>query len=129
MALWLCAVTSACCAESTRQKSVIPVWSAEVVNDLGGSRKLGAPFLIDSNRAGILFLDNQRLLVYEVRLDLSHLSSRESPDQSSSFILHSSIIDANSGRVVNNKDWGTRPHESAIYVSSGGILVRKLSRL
>jgi hypothetical protein len=80
--------------------------------------------LIDKNRAGITFLDEEKLLVYEVDVNTGRLSSRESPDVSSPYRLRARVFDIHSGKIIVSKEWGTRVHGSAIQVTSGGVLVR-----
>lgn len=72
----------------------------------------------------VTFLDNRRLIAYEVAVDSGRFSSREGPGISSSFRLHAYVLDATSGKMEFSKEWGTRPHESLILNTSGGILVR-----
>jgi len=103
---------------------MIPLWSKEVVPDLSRSRIFGRSLLLDSNRTGLVFLDDKQLFAYAVDHDLGQLSSRDSPEISSPFRLHLWLLDANSGNVVLTKDWGTRVHESDVRVTSGGVLVR-----
>ena len=74
--------------------------------------------------AGVTFLDNERLIAYAVDRDLGQLSSRESPEVSSPFRLHAWVVDANSGKMEAHKEWGTRVHDSAVQVTTGGVLVK-----
>lgn len=113
-------------AQSGTPECHIPIWSKEALADLRYTRTGVSPSLLplDSNRAGVVFLDNERLIVYEVGLDSGQLSSRKSPDISSSFRLRLSVLDANSGKLAFTKDWGTRAHDSAIHVTTGGVLVK-----
>ncbi len=77
-----------------------------------------------SSRNGVTFLDDQRLLVHDVIFDNHRLSSRESPDISSSFRLQVSVFDAKSGKSLLTREWGTRAHESSIQSTSGGLVVQ-----
>jgi hypothetical protein len=106
---------------STSPKS--PVWTSEVLSDLTGARNPGTPQLLDPNRAGLVYLDANRLLVHETDL-VSGLSSRASPNIQSAFLLHAVILDTLTGKILDTKDWPTRSRDSAIVVSSGAVLVR-----
>jgi hypothetical protein len=99
-----------------------PLWSREVVAEL--SRIPTIDPLLDNSRAGIIFLDEKRLIVYDVERDLSQLSSRTSPETSSPFRLHLVLLDTDSGKLELYKDWGTRLKDSAVQVTSGGVLVK-----
>jgi hypothetical protein len=120
--LWIFGIGYA--AESVSSDSAAPLWSADEIQDSILRRNGGAPLLIDSNRAGVTFLDNQRLLLHEALRDTGQLSSRQSPDISSSHRLHLSILEADSGKMVLVKDWGTRVHESSVQATTGGVLVQ-----
>ena len=122
LALWLGTIGWAYAAQSEAPDSV-PIWSREIVPDLSRTRNGGRPLLLDSNRAGVVFLKDQ-VIVYAVDHDLGQLSSRESPEMSSPFRLHVWLVDANSGKLVLAKDWGTRVHDSAIQVTTGGVLIK-----
>lgn len=110
-------------------ESALPIWRAEVLRQ--GSRASKGRNRIASiiaqmsphNSPGIIFLDDRRLIVYEV-LPTGTLSSRENPDSSSAFELHASVLDAATGTLLFTKDWGARSHDSSIQVTTGGILVR-----
>jgi len=92
--------------------------------DLSRARPGVAPDLFgSSNRAGVAFLDDEQLIVYAVE-PTGLFSSRQSPEISSAFRLRVSLLDAKSGKQVMTKDWGTRPHDSAVQITSGGVLVK-----
>jgi hypothetical protein len=104
----------------------VPIWCKEVLGGPASPRRGGTPHIVplDSNRAGVAFLNDGQLVVYEVDHDTSQLSSRISPGISSPFRLRLSLLDADSGKPALNKDWGTRVHDSAIQVTTGGVLVK-----
>jgi hypothetical protein len=116
------AASPSCLAE--RPNAPTPLWSANVIQNLTGARHPDAPKLVDRNRAGVTFLDNETLLVHEVDLDTTQLSSRQNPDVSSPFRLHISVLNARSGKLLLANDWGTSVHNSSVDVVKGGILVR-----
>ena len=98
------------------------LWRKETIQDLSGTRNLGSPKLIESSRAGVVFLDGRRIMVYEI-INTGQLSSRKSPEVSSAFSVHSTVLDTSSGAVLFGRDWGTRAHASSIHVSSGGLIL------
>lgn len=87
-----------------------PLWTEEIGQEL-------------SNYAGISFLNNDKLLAYEVERT-GQLSSRESPEISSAFRLHVSLLDARSGKLILSRDWGTRLHSTEVQVTTGGVLLK-----
>ncbi len=97
--------------------------TSEIVSDLSGDRNSAISKLLDVNRAGLVYVDAERLIVHETDL-IGDLSSRASPDIRSAFRLHAVILDSHTGSVINTKDWRARAEESTIDVSSGAILVR-----
>ncbi len=104
-------------------KSPSPVWSRDVVEDLSGFQNEHKADWHKREFPGILFLDNSRLLVYETD-PTGELASRVSPDVSSSHILHMSVLDPDSGKVLLTKNWPTRAQGSYILATSGGVMVR-----
>ena len=112
------------CAAQSTPANQSPSWSQEIVPDLSRARPGVAPDLFgSSNRAGVAFLDDEQLIVYAVE-PTGLFSSRQSPEISSAFRLRVSLLDAKSGKQVMTKDWGTRPHDSAVQITSGGVLVK-----
>lgn len=101
-----------------------PIWSVPVLRDLSGSRNPASPFVISGSRAAISFVDIQRLIAHEVVEDTQRLSSRESPETSSPFRLHVTILSSMSGAVESTTAWATRSSLSNVLVTSGGIIVR-----
>lgn len=97
------------------KNATIPLWTANVIEDLRDAGR---------NRPGIAFLDDNRIIVYNVALDTSELSSRANADASSPFLLQASVIDVRSGKIVNTKEWRTRHDGSLVQVTSGGVVVR-----
>jgi len=120
--LWLGAWGYA--VESVSPDSAAPLWSANEIQDSILARTSGASRLIDGNRAGVTFLDDHQLLLHQVLHDTGQLSSRQSPETSSPFRLHLSVLEAGSGRQLLTRDWGTRFHESSIQVTAGGVVVQ-----
>jgi len=123
----LCFVLSACLLvplPSGGPQSASPVWTREVLKQ--GFPPAKAKLLLP--RPGIVFLDNQRLIVYETEWT-GGLSSRLSPDIGSTYQLDASVIDAQSGKTILDKHWGTRVVGSTIHVAAGGILVQSGNEL
>jgi hypothetical protein len=131
LVFWICGMSFICAAtQSPSVDSPIPLWSTP---DFG----MGSPSsstltqrrgpysaLLDTNLAGIAFLDGKHIIVHEVEVDPTQLSSRQSPDISSPFRLHAILLDASSGKLLLSKEWGTRVHESSVYATNGGALLR-----
>jgi hypothetical protein len=100
-----------------------PSWSQEVLPDLSRMSPGLPASLLDGSRAGAAFLNTGQLMIYTVE-PTGHLSSRRSPEISSAFQLRLSLLDAKSGEIALTKDWGTRRHDSAVQITSGGVLVQ-----
>jgi hypothetical protein len=100
-----------------------PVWTQEVLPDLPRSAPGISPGLLDGGRAGVAFLNRDQLMVYAVQ-STGQLSSRRSPEISSAFQLRLSLLDAKSGEVGLTKNWGTRRNDSAVQMTTGGVLVK-----
>lgn len=103
-----------------------PLWRARVVSERNATERK-SPFSRQTQSAGISFLDDERLVVHQIESTLV-LSSRQDEEQSA-FRLYVSVYDARSGKSVASRDWGTRLHGSALYVVSGGFLMKSGSLL
>jgi hypothetical protein len=114
---------------SSQSRPPVPVWSKEAISDLSGARNLGSPNLIDPNRAGVTFLDDEHVLVHEVDIDRGQLSSRHSAEVSSAFRLQLSVLDASTGLFVLAKELGARPRDTWVYSTAGGLVIRAGSSL
>jgi len=92
-----------------------PLWSFDVVQTIGTLGTYEKPRkhineVVRFDPPGVIFLDNDRLIVYEAE-PTGQLSSRTSPDApSSSYLLHMSVVNARSGRVLFTKDWPLHPY-------------------
>ncbi len=118
LVIFLLTVGGVFAAQSSRPDEV-PVWSQEMVPDLGHKQSgMG-------NQAGVAFLSGRQIIVYAVVHDLRQLSSRENPDISSPFRLHLWLLDAGSGKLSFARDWGTRAHDSAVQVTADGVLIKR----
>lgn len=122
---WICAA-----AQSKSADSAIPLWSVDNVTS-GRTIFLKGDVPFDRDRAGLTFIDNNRLLVYEVDLDRGKLPSRKLRGlvysqelQALVLQLHVLMLDANSGKLLLTKEWETHERESAVYAVSGGVLLR-----
>ena len=129
LVFWVCWIGAAFGTQPSPQAATGLLWSADVTKDLSGARNPTAPYLLDRNRAGVAFLDNEKLAVYEVIVDAEQFSSRQNVDVSSPFRLQVSLLDAESGKLLFVKDWGTRAHESSVQVTKGGLLLQTGDRL
>jgi hypothetical protein len=112
------------CPAQSRPQDEAPLWTQPVLtDDLSRTSPGIAPSLLDGVRAGAAFLNTDQLMIYTVE-STGHLSSRSSPETSSAFRLHVFVLDAKSGEVALTRDWGTRRHNSAVEVTTGGVLVK-----
>lgn len=122
----LCFVLSACLLVSppAGPQSASPVWTREVLTqEFQGFKDPLKAIRLPRDRPGVIFLDNQRLIVYETDWT-GGLSSRVSPDIRSAYQLYASVIDAESGKLLADKHWGSPAYGSSIHVAAGGILVQ-----
>lgn len=117
-------VNAATSSASGHSSDPTPVWaktvltpSAQGVNKPKGLGSAHASF------SGIAFLDDNRIVVYELVLT-GKLSSRTNAEAPSEYGLRSSILDSQSGRLIGTKDWNARLYDSWIQTISGGLLVR-----
>ena len=124
---WLCSPGWAFAPQSKPPDCCEPLWTVQVAESYESpilfQNIIKKPILHHHENAGIIFLDDDHLLVYGVELT-RELSSRVSADISSAFRLHASLFDAVSGKLALTKDWGTRAHDSSIHITKGGVLVR-----
>jgi hypothetical protein len=121
--VWL--LVSICAASDTVAQGCTLLWAADdVISDLSWARKVPSSFLTDSGRAGLTFLDEETLLVYEVSVNPTELSSRQSPSVSSPYKLRVSVFDLASGRKTSSEQLGTWIRESFVHATSGGIFVQ-----
>jgi hypothetical protein len=117
-------ISAGTCAASQMLDRETPNWVQKVVPDLTRSRTGISPRLIDENRAGVVFVNDGQLITYAVVHDGGGLSLRDSPEPSSPFRLHVWLLDAESGRSLFARYWNTRGHDSAVKVTSGGVLIK-----
>jgi len=109
---------------SSQLGTPIPLWSAEAVQDLSGTRNSHAPLLLDRNRAGVTFLDENQLIVHEVSPNNGQGPSTGSAEMPKPFRLHASVLGADSGKPLFSKDWATSVSNTSVDLVSGGILIR-----
>ena len=122
-AFWACGAGPTCESQSKSRDKAVPLWSQRLLAPDDRKVTLKTPSFHGREPTGVAFTDNGRLIAY--RQDWTgKLSSRTSPDISSSFRLHAIVFDAVSGKEILVKDWGVRAHNSFIGVTDGGILVR-----
>jgi hypothetical protein len=100
------------------------LWSAEVLQeDFQPLRNPLAAMVVQRDRPGVVFLDDERVIVYEVGTT-GKLTSRTNSPVSSSFALHASILNSEAGVLVSTKDWPTHAHYSSIHAAAAGLLLR-----
>ncbi|MGH9729040.1 MAG: hypothetical protein ACRD4V_10680 [Candidatus Acidiferrales bacterium] len=110
-------------------QSANPAWTREVLRqEFHGFKNPLKAMRLPKDRPGVVFLDNQRLIVYETDWT-GGLSSRVNPDIRSAYQLYASVIDADSGELLFDKHWGARVNGSSIHVAVGGVLVQTENEL
>jgi len=109
--VWFLSAAWPSAAQSKQSGCDAPIWNQEVLEDLGSNRP-----------AGVVFLDDQQLIVYALEPS-GQLSSRRNHEVSSAFRLRVRTLDVQSGRTRFTKDLNARPHRSTVQVTTGGILV------
>ena len=116
----------ACClaaAQSEKPSCAPPLWTSEVLHNLAWARNRSSPELIDTSRAGVLFLDNNKLVVYEITANPGELSSRESAEISTPYRLRISMFNIARGELLASQDLPTRAHATSIHATTAGLLV------
>ncbi len=101
-----------------------PIWTAGVISDLSWERKSRSSSLTDGNRAGVTFLDEGNVLVYEVGVNSTELSSRQNPSISSPYKLRMSVFNLASGKKLAAAEVGTWIQESSVHGVTDGALVQ-----
>jgi hypothetical protein len=122
--VWFLSAVWSFASQSKQSGYDAPIWNQEVIEDLSGNRTEGfsPSLLVHINPAGVVFLDDQQLIVYALEPS-GKLSSRRSSEISSAFQLRVRILDVQSGKVKLSKDFNARPHGSAVQVTTGGVLI------
>jgi hypothetical protein len=127
--VWLCTISSFYVAQAPSADVSTSLWSADALREkFTPVRDPLAAMVIQRDRPGVIFLGDDRVVVYEVD-STGKLSSRTNPDVSSSFLLHASVYSADVGHFLLTKDWPTHAHYSSIQVTAGGLLVRTGEKL
>jgi len=105
-----------------------PLWSAEVLVEPGSAPGSGA-HVSDSSRAGIVFLNDKEIVVYEAGHDTTGPSSRAVREDLNPFSLRLSLIDSASGKLKSSNEQRMRTQESEVFVIAAGLLVKTGGRL
>lgn len=125
---WMCSVEWVS-GQSTPPDCSGPLWTTRLLEtDNKVMRSLNALGSSQDRSGGLSFLDDNRLIAYEVDRT-GELSSRVNVDPSSAFRLHASFFDAASGKLAFTRDWGAHVHDSSIRVTQSGVLVRTGSEI
>jgi hypothetical protein len=99
-------------AGGVASESEEPLWKNNIQQEL-------------STYAGVSFIDNEKLLAYELdRTGPAELSSRDPHKVSGAFRLHASLLYARSGKLLLTRDWGAALQDAEIKVMSSGVLVK-----
>lgn len=132
----LCLLTFLCSAEPKPEQGPPPLWSSHLLDWEKPPSARGvfagvffSPPALEGRSPGIVFLDNNHLVVHELNAT-GQLSTRDDSHGSSAFILHTLIVDAKSGEVLLAKDLPTRPERilehpsTSVQAVAGGVVVR-----
>lgn len=91
---------------------------------LVGARNAASPLISDPGRAGVLFYDSARLIVYAVAPDSTHLAARAQAHDVGSHRLTVLVVDVESGRVLASRNWNTTMRRSSVHAIAGGIVIQ-----
>jgi hypothetical protein len=127
--LLACLASAAVLTNEGQSRQPVALWTKQNIRNLHGSRSSGPSWRIEPNRAGVVFLDDSRLLTYEVASETGQLPSSVDPEVSSTFNLRLSMLDSGSGELLRAKDWPTRQNESSLNIGIDKILLRTGPRL
>lgn len=100
-----------------------PIWSTEVLAELGRGRNDVNRFP-DTGRAGVVFLNDSQLIVYEVDHDVGQPSAHSTADLLKPFVLRLRLLDSGSGKAVLVREERTRAQYTAVFATAAGLLVK-----
>jgi hypothetical protein len=99
------------------------LWSTEVLPEL----RLGRgdhPGFPDTRRAGVVFSNDDHLVVFAVDDRAAETHSRNIAERVRAFMLRLLLLDPASGKVTLKKEERTRLREAAVFATTGGLLVK-----
>ena len=105
-----------------------PVWSTEIVTKLD-TVHAGITEFTDTSHAGIVFVQNSKLIVYEVHRDEGQLSSGTPEETLRPFRLRLSLLDSTTGKVVAGRIEKTRVQDATVLTTVAGLLVKTGAQL
>jgi hypothetical protein len=105
-----------------------PIWSTEVMAELSRPRA-GITHFPDISRAGIVFLNDGRLIAYEVDHDVGEPSTHTTAEALRPFFLRLSLLDSSTGKVAVRKEERTRAEDAAVFATVDGLMVKTGGRL
>lgn len=104
--------------------SVSPLWTSQVIHQPVHDHGLALSLYYAKEWAGIAFLDDSSLLVYEIEHDAGRPALHPRTSFVGSSRLSAYVLDTASGKVSHTREWATRPRQTSVHIASGGILVR-----
>ena len=108
-------------SQRTQNDCSVPLWSANVSQDIGAVQESKNSTVLDPDRSGIAFFGD-RIIAYVVNT-APGLSSRTDPEISP-YRLTLAVLDASTGKPQLVKEMGTRKDGTLVQPVSGGLLVR-----
>jgi hypothetical protein len=99
------------------------LWSSKILHDITAPDSR-FPEILDRNRAGVTFVDSSKLIVHVVNSDRDADSLIARQEHANPVRLHIYVLDADSGKPLLSREWGTSRRNSSVAVVEGGILVR-----
>jgi len=110
-------------AQGTPPDSGTPLWSTDVLPELGLGRR-DVPGFPDTRRAGVVFTNDGCLIVFQVDDRVVGTPPRTIAERLRPFLLRLLLLDPASGRVTLRKEERTSPRQAAVFAKTGGLLVK-----
>jgi len=109
-------------ARGTPQDCESPIWSTEVLPELALGRR-DVPGFPDTRRAGVVFSNDGRLLVFQVDERVVETHPGTIAERLKPFLLRLLLLDPASGMVILRKEERTSARQAARFAKTGGLLV------
>jgi hypothetical protein len=116
--VWVAGILFASQTQTKPPDCESPIWSAEVLAEPKPARR-SARRLPNTNHAGVVFLNDEKIIVYEVEHDTSDSSSRTALQDLNPFSLRLSLMDSTSGKLELSKQQRTRDQHAAVFFTGG----------
>jgi hypothetical protein len=109
-------------AQGTPADCESPIWSAEVLPELALGRR-DVPGFPDTRRAGVVFSNDDRLVVFQVDERVVKTPPRTIAERLKPFLLRLLLLDPASGTVILRKEERTSARQAARFAKTGELLV------